>query len=185
MAVDGYDPITGAPQFSGGGAPDLAVDPTEVAKYAADVGNNIIRVNLAALEAYEYKRKGLAGFALDTGTPYLHNGTGWVPFDRVFERPWESVSAAPGWTAGSAPANRAEVSLQGGTAFFRGALYGGPGGTTAATLPEWARPTRTIVKATFGSGGSRPPTFIRIWANGAFQPATSLNDETEIQWSVR
>lgn len=130
-------------------------------------------------------RAGLEWYETDTGATYVYTGTSWLLLNRTWERPWTTVTAATGWTAGSAPTNRAEVSLQGGTAFFRGALFGGTGGTTAATLPEWARPTRTIMKATFGSGGSRPPTFIRIWANGAFQPATSLNDETEIQWSVR
>lgn len=77
MAVDSYDPITGAPQFSDGGAPDIAVDPTEVAKYAAEVGNRIVRANLDALDAYPFKRAGLSGHALDTGADYIHDGSGW------------------------------------------------------------------------------------------------------------
>lgn len=81
MAIDSYDPITGAPQFSGAGAPDIAVDPTEVAKYAADVGTRIIRANLAALDAYGYKRAGLRGIALDTEIEYLYGDTGWVPIE--------------------------------------------------------------------------------------------------------
>jgi hypothetical protein len=78
VAVDSVDPITGAPQFSDAGAPDTGVDPTEVAKYAADVGNRIVRANLAALNAYTWKRAGLRGVALDTGIEYAHNGSGWV-----------------------------------------------------------------------------------------------------------
>lgn len=78
MAVDSYDPTTGRPIFVDTGAPDIGVDPTEVGKYAADVGNNVIRANLAALEAYGYKRAGLHGHALDTGFDYVHDGSGWV-----------------------------------------------------------------------------------------------------------
>lgn len=78
MAVNSYDPTTGRPIFVDTDAPDIKVDPTEAAKYAADVGTRIIRANLAALDAYGYKRKGLKGFALDTGYEYVHNGTAWV-----------------------------------------------------------------------------------------------------------
>ncbi len=100
MAVDSTDPTTGRPIFLDTGAPDIGVDPTEVGKYAADVGNRIVRADLAALEAYAHKRAGLSGHALDTGTDYDHTGTGWVP---VFYKPasvadvrtgtWDSVSS--------------------------------------------------------------------------------------------
>lgn len=78
MAVDSFHPVTGAPQFLDTGAPDIGVDPTEVGKYAADVGNRIIRADLAALTAYSYKRQGLRGHALDTASDYTYSGTGWV-----------------------------------------------------------------------------------------------------------
>lgn len=77
MAVDSYDPTTGALIFADTGAPDIGVDPTLVSANANDVGNRIVRANLAALEAYAYKRAGLAGYALDTGKDYLHDGSGW------------------------------------------------------------------------------------------------------------
>lgn len=79
MAVDSYDPATGRPIFSDSGAPDIGVDPTAVGIYAADVGNRIIRADLAALNAYTFKRKGLRGYALDTGTEYTCDGSGWGP----------------------------------------------------------------------------------------------------------
>jgi len=100
MASDGRDPITGAHIFSDLGASDIGVDPTLVSAQANDVGTRIIRANLAALDAYEYKRAGFGGHALDTGTDYVHDGTGWVP---VFYKPasvadirtgtWDSVSS--------------------------------------------------------------------------------------------
>jgi hypothetical protein len=77
MAVNSYDPTTGRPIFIDTDPPDIKVDPTEAAKYAADVGNRIVRPNLAALEAYEFKRAGLEGVAEDTGAVYGHNGSGW------------------------------------------------------------------------------------------------------------
>lgn len=78
MAADSFDPITGAPQFSDNGAPDIAVDPTLVSAYAADVGNRIVRPNLAALESYEYARAGMEGYAVDTRISYVHTGEGWI-----------------------------------------------------------------------------------------------------------
>lgn len=78
MTVNNYDPITGRPIFVDTDAPDIKVDPTEAAKYAADVGNRIVRANLAALDAYAFKRAGLRGEASDTGLEYRFNGTGWV-----------------------------------------------------------------------------------------------------------
>lgn len=78
MAVDSYDSTTGRPIFLDSGAPDTGVDPTEVGKYAADVGNRIIRANLAGLNSYAYKRAGLRGYAADTKFEYLHDGSGWV-----------------------------------------------------------------------------------------------------------
>lgn len=100
MAVNSNDPTTGRPIFVDTDAPDIKVDPTEAAKYAADVGNRIVRANLAALDLYAYKRAGLSGHALDTGVDYLHDGTGWIP---VFYKPssvadirtgtWDSVSS--------------------------------------------------------------------------------------------
>lgn len=78
MAVSSYDPTTGRPIFIDSDAPDIKVDPTQAAVYAADVGNRIIRANLAGLDAYPYKRKGLLGYALDTGYEYVHDGSAWT-----------------------------------------------------------------------------------------------------------
>lgn len=78
MAVNSYDATTGAPKFDDNDAPDIKVDPAAAAAYAADVGNRVMRANLAALNSYAYRRKGLAGVALDTNVDYKHDGTGWV-----------------------------------------------------------------------------------------------------------
>lgn len=76
MASSSNDPTTGAPVFADGDAPDLAVNPTEVGSYAADVGNRIVR-DAAGMAAYAYARDGLKCYNTDDGFEYLHNGTGW------------------------------------------------------------------------------------------------------------
>lgn len=103
MAVDSHDPALGFPQFSDAGAPDLAVDSTAVAAYAADVGNRVVRANLAALDAYPYKRAGLTGHALDTGAEYAHDGSGWQIFGTP--REFTVTSFGTNWaaTSGYAP----------------------------------------------------------------------------------
>lgn len=78
MAVNSVDPATGRPIFLDTDAPDIKVDPTEAAKYAADVGNRIVRDNLAGLVAYPHKRKGLRGYAKDSGYEYVHDGNDWI-----------------------------------------------------------------------------------------------------------
>lgn len=115
MASNGTDPATGHPIFLATEAPDLGVDETLVAQYAGDVGNYIRRTDLAALNAYAHKRRGLMGFALDTGIPYVHNGSGWDELLRVGEMPWTALAAASGWTANTGGGSP-QVSLTGGTA---------------------------------------------------------------------
>lgn len=88
MAVGSYDPTTGRPIFPDSGAPDIGVDPTEVGKYAAEVGNRIVKADLAALNAYPYRRAGLFGHALDKKTEYQHDGSAW----RVWSQPWTNFT---------------------------------------------------------------------------------------------
>lgn len=125
MAVDSYNPVTGAPQFSGSGAPDIAVDPTEVAKYAADVGNSIIRANFAALDAYGYKRAGLRGVALDTGFTYEHDGSGWLLvrtdiFGRVTRADTSISMSTSAWVDTSPNANWSADTARGITPYNNG-----------------------------------------------------------------
>lgn len=136
MAVDTYDPVTGAPQFADGGAPDLGVDPTAVGAYAADVGNRIVRANLAALNAYPYKRKGLSGYALDTGIGYVHDAAGWV---QSTPGPWVDITEfGAGWsaTAGYTP----QVRRDGNRVQIRGAVTLGAGSfANMFTVPDGFR----------------------------------------------
>lgn len=90
MAVNSYG-ADGHPIFVDTDAPDIKVDPTKAAEYAGDVGNRIIRADLAALNAYAYKRDGLRGITLDTDTEYGYDGSSW----RVIFAPAQSYNASP------------------------------------------------------------------------------------------
>lgn len=114
MAADSRDPITGSYIFSDSGAPDIGVDPTLVSAQANDVGTRIIRANLAGLQAYEYKRSGLRGFALDTMTEYVYESSAWQSSGgRAFARRTRSTSQTipnTAWTTVTWP-NEADVSV--------------------------------------------------------------------------
>lgn len=77
MAVGSYDATTGRPIFPDSGAPDVGVDPTEVGKYAAEVGTRILGTT-TYLNGYAYKREGLAGYDTTRGCPVVYRSGNWV-----------------------------------------------------------------------------------------------------------
>jgi hypothetical protein len=139
MAVDSYDPTTGRPIFLDTGAPDIGVDPTEVGKYAADVGNSIIRDSYLQLAAYPYAREGLSGYTTDTGNEYLYNGAGW---EIVGGSPtaWMLPTLATGWAATTLYTPTVKrIGLQ---VWLRGAVTSTGGSPqTMLTIPEGFRPS--------------------------------------------
>lgn len=139
MAVDSYDPTTGRPIFLDTGAPDIGVDPTEVGKYAADVGNRIIRDSYFQLTQYPYQREGLSGFARNEFTEYLHNGSGWQVVGGV-PTTWMMVPVTSGWTA--TPSYTPMVKRIGTQVWLRGAVTSvGGNPQTLITIPEGFRPS--------------------------------------------
>lgn len=77
MASSSLDPVTGAPRFLDADAPDPAVNPTEVAAFAAKVGTRLIGTT-AERDAYPYKREGLEWYNTTKDLVEVYNGTGWV-----------------------------------------------------------------------------------------------------------
>lgn len=77
MAYSSLDPTTGAPEFADADAPDPAVNPSQVAAFAAQVGTRLIGTT-AERTAYAYAREGLAWFDTTLEQPFVHNGSGWV-----------------------------------------------------------------------------------------------------------
>lgn len=139
MAVDSYDATTGRPIFLDTGAPDIGVDPTAVGIFAADVGNRIVRANLAALEAYPYEHEGLMGYALDTDQDYVYNGSGWVLFRRAVKT--TVVTFGSNWEA--TPSYTPIIVESGGMVYLVGAARIQSGGSLddILTVPVGLRPT--------------------------------------------
>lgn len=167
MVSQSNDPTTGHPIFDATGAPDLGVDETEVAAYAADVGNRIVRANLAALEAYPYKRDGLLGYAKDTKAEYRHNGSGWVvasqkageavitPADGLWDFDW------PGYLPG-------KVTREGARVFTQGIMSNAQPVSVAAnqdykvgTIPAAFAPASTVYFPTFAAGNGQAVLSVR------------------------
>ncbi|MGW9268319.1 hypothetical protein [Microbacterium sp. NPDC055599] len=153
MAANGYDPVDGSPLFSDSDAPDIKVDPRAVAIYAAEVGNRIVKANLAALDAYPYKRKGLRGHALDTSTEYEHDGTGWVLAGGSTTIPITSFST--GWSAlaGYEP----YLLVQGKRRTLVGAASRNAGGVLSSilTIPVGHRPARNMFLGAHSNGATQ------------------------------
>lgn len=79
MAQDAVTGPKNEPRFSDTGAPDIGVDPTLVAAYAALVGNR--KVNTAAARAAATGKEvweGLQWFETDTGSQYAYRSGSWV-----------------------------------------------------------------------------------------------------------
>lgn len=153
MAANGYDSTDGSPLFSDSDAPDIKVDPRAVAIYAAEVGNRIMKANIAGLEAYPFKRKGLAGVALDTNVDYKHDGTGWVQTGE--SAPVNISTFGPGFSAvdGFTP----RVRRVGSRVFLFGAVQRagatGSGGNLLTVPAGYAPATATNLSAVVVSTG--------------------------------
>lgn len=167
MAVDSYESTTGRPIFLDSGAPDIAVDPTAVGIYAAEVGNRIVKANLAALNSYTYRRAGLMGRALDTGTEYIHNGTGWV---KVLEDTgWITLPLTGSWLNFGTPYRDAQYRRVNGEVMLRGNIKSGNTGAVnpIATLPVGFRPVtydeQFLIIANVGIGDLRVDSSGRVY----------------------
>lgn len=162
MAVDSYDPTTGRPIFLDTGAPDIGVDPTEVGKYAADVGNRIVRADLAALNAYSYKRAGLSGYAADTKRDYVYDGSGWR--GAAEDTGWIAATLQSAWI-NAAAGEEVEYRRLNGVVYFKGRAANGTG-TTVLTLPPGFRPksiSRFIVPT---AATAANPLLVYVSSNG-------------------
>lgn len=158
MAANGYDPVDGSPLFSDTDAPDIKVDPRAAAIYAAGVGNRIVRANLAALDAYAYKRAGLSGYALDTNRDYVHDGTGWR--GSWEDTGWIVATLSSAWI-NAAAGEEVEYCRLNGMVLLKGRATNGTG-TTVFTLPVGFRPksiSRFIVP-TAATAASPPLVYV-------------------------
>ena len=180
MAVDdGYDATTGYPKFKDTGAPDLAVDSNEVGKYAASVGNRIVKADLAALNSYAYKRAGLMGHALDTKTDYIHDGSGWLK--RIEDTGWAALTLSNTWINFGGGYSAARYRRVNGIVYVTGLIKKNSGtappGETIGTLPTGFRPASQlpkIVPISTGAGSVDVTSAGLILAGAASITSTAL-----------
>lgn len=81
MATTIFDPTTGAPIFLDSHAPDPAVNPSQVAAFAASVGTRLIGTT-AERTAYDYAREGLAWWDTTLDALMVYDGSGWTTLVR-------------------------------------------------------------------------------------------------------
>lgn len=166
MASNGNDATTGYPIFLAGYAPDLGVDETTVAQYAADVGNRIVRANLAGLTAYTYSRAGLMGHALDTKSDYVHDGSGWKLMHRA---PQAYTPTLTNITGG--PAVTARYSVAGG--WVQVSIGVALNGANFGTAPGFSLPVAARTPSGFQMLGQALYRAGSLWYEGGILLATS------------
>jgi hypothetical protein len=115
MAASSNDPTTGSPIFLDSDAPDPAVNPTQVAEYAASVGTRLIG-STAERTAYTYAREGLRWYDTTLDREYIHTGSGWV----VAFIPSEDTSVTFVGIYSSSGASPVRVHVENGRAFMEG-----------------------------------------------------------------
>lgn len=177
MAVDSYDPVDGHPIFLDLGAPDIAVDPTEVAKYAGEVGNHPKGTTAQRL-AYPYAREGIFFSDTDLDTVFYHNGSGWLPAYTV-PKP-ATITLGSGWALsfGGAYLNGAFIVIQ-ATFTKTSAIVSGD---LVGTLPVGYRPSADLVSAGRLHGvASYNAAEARVYTNGEIRTwFTGANNETKL-----
>jgi hypothetical protein len=147
------------PQYATTGAPASAADMSEVANYAANIGNrradtDAVRLGLTGSDLWN----GLEFEATDTGKTWKYAG-GWV---LIFQLPtaWTNFTLTSGWTAtGGAWATPAYRTNQLGEVEIRGQMIPRSGYSTAevfATLPVGSRPSSQIVLPAVNNASSTP-----------------------------
>lgn len=197
MAVNTNDPTTGRPIFNDNDPPDIKVDPGAAASYAEEVGNRIVKADLAALNLYAYKRAGLTGHALDTKTDYVHDGSGWRLWHRA------GVAYTPTLTNFSgSPTVAARYSIAAGIVNVSVNIT--MVGANVGTAPEVSLPiaSRAIVgtplwgRAMYKQGSSyilgeiNPSTttkvqmLVPILATSVMNAATNVNANTPFTWAA-
>jgi hypothetical protein len=94
MAYSSLDPTTGAPVFLDADAPDPAVNPTQVAAFAAERGN-LLRGTTAEMNAFEYPDEGLYWSSTDDGGLYRYTDGNWDTL--IAENSAVEATVASGW----------------------------------------------------------------------------------------
>lgn len=176
MASSSNDPTTGAPVFLDSDAPDPAVNPTEVAGFAADVGTRRIGTT-AQRSAHAYDREGFGWYDTTLDADMVHDGSGYyVARARIRGRVARSATAttfpssgytnvAPntfwtadvaqgiaaydgGWTVPLTGRYMVSYEVSAGGAFLAGLTVNYSGASPLLFLKQTASPVQTIATTT-------------------------------------
>jgi len=145
MTASSFNATTGAPEYDSADAPDTAVNPTEVAAFAAARGN-VPKGTTAERTAFAFKEDGAYWSDTDDDSLYRWNGSAW---DLVWrDSGWVTVSSfSNSFTSATAP-DTVKYRRIGDVVHVSGVLSRGtaPGSTplTAFTLPAGFRPGSTL-----------------------------------------
>lgn len=166
------------PQYAGTGAPADSADLSEIANYAAQVGNrkagptthttpSLGRTTSTGADVWE----GLEWEDTTDGFTYKYRSGAWV---RTFDDTgWVTLSYAPNWSDFSSGYPALSVRRKNGVAFLSamGKTSAGVGaGTLITTVPAGYRIGRQEVRVTIGSGG---PCSLEIFADGSVRAGPS------------
>jgi hypothetical protein len=141
MAADSHGDKN-EPQYAGSGVPQDAADLTEVAAYAAKVGNRKVgtvdlrNAAIGTAEAWE----GLEWYDLTDGNIYLYVGGGWVP--TIGDTGWINPTFLNGGNAGGNPA--AQYRRRNGIVYMTGFWVPTANSEIQFRLPPGFRPLNTL-----------------------------------------
>ena len=134
--------------------------------------------------------RGLHVYVEGTDRLYRWNGTAWVLASAPpsTDQPWTdlTVVSGSGWTRNTGT-GRPRICRRGDQVIYTGGVYGGSAGSTAFTLPQWARPSSdqgTLAPQLAAAGSTTGATRLRVWPNGALQPQGNIHAEAVTSWPV-
>lgn len=179
MAASSYNATTGAPEYDDADAPDVAVNPTEVAAFAASVGTRLIGDD-TSMGAYAYAREGLQWYNTTDKATYVHDGTDWVK--RFWDTGWVNLapSLVTGWTVQSP--DELSYRVKDGLLQFRGRLDATSGASQtilSTPLPVGARPAQESSAVLVETDGSFSTFVMNVTTAGViviYKGANTVND---------
>lgn len=184
MASSSNDPTTGAPIFLDADAPDPAVNPTQVAAFAASVGTRLIGTTAQRTD-YDYAREGLRWWDTTLDQEFIHNGSGWVSvfsYDTgwlLITDPGSVLTFGAGWSGyNGAGWTGLRYRVKNGVFYLNGAAAKGSWGVDEAVvnIPVELRPSFQVE----GSSVRYRPASNAVCMMGAGSAASAL----EIHWPV-
>jgi len=160
------------PQYANTGTPADAADLSEIANFAAAVGNRKVgtsgeRTALGGADVWA----GLVFSETDTGIDYRYNGTGW-DFHLRIPSPWVTPALTAGWASGGTPWFPFRYRLNAiNEVEFEGQLTPRAGYTTSEaffTFPTGFRPTSLLqLPCSINSSATPQLAGVQVAASGA------------------